>query len=267
MVRVTPSPRRQPAATPWRWAVAGALIGLCATLALFAPAAWLAAAVQQASGARVQLVEARGTVWQGSARLLLAGGTGSRDSAALPGRVDWRLRPDWLGLQARLEAGCCTRAPLQLRLAPRWRGAAVQLADGRSAWPAALLTGLGTPWNTVQPEGQLELSTQRLSVEWAAGRMSVSGSATLTVTGLSSRLSPLKPMGTYRIMLDGGDPTTLVLSTLEGSLQLSGSGRWIGSRLRFEGVATATPEHEAALANLLNIIGRRSGARSLITVD
>ena len=87
------------------------------------------------------------------------------------------------------------------------------------------------------------------------------------LTGLSSRLSTLKPMGTYRIHLQGGQPATLALATLEGRLQLSGSGRWVGSRLHFRGEASAAPEHEAALANLLNIVGRRSGSRSLISVD
>jgi general secretion pathway protein N len=56
------------------------------------------------------------------------------------------------------------------------------------------------------------------------------------------------------------------MTTLEGALLLQGSGRWVGSRLRFEGSASAAPEREAALANLLNLIGRRSGARSIITV-
>jgi general secretion pathway protein N len=58
----------------------------------------------------------------------------------------------------------------------------------------------------------------------------------------------------------------LRLETLEGSLQLSGSGQWVGERLHFRGEATAAPDREAALANLLNIIGRRSGARSLISI-
>mgnify|MGYP006994992472 CR=1 FL=1 len=56
------------------------------------------------------------------------------------------------------------------------------------------------------------------------------------------------------------------LETLEGALQLSGSGRWVGSRLHFNGAATAAPGREEALANLLNIIGRRSGARSIISI-
>jgi general secretion pathway protein N len=36
--------------------------------------------------------------------------------------------------------------------------------------------------------------------------------------------------------------------------------------LRFSGVASAQPERVEALSNLLNIVGRRDGARSIITV-
>ena len=55
-------------------------------------------------------------------------------------------------------------------------------------------------------------------------------------------------------------------SMLKRPLQLSGEGRWVGGRLRFTGEARSAPEHQAALANLLNIIGRRQGDRSIITV-
>ena len=36
--------------------------------------------------------------------------------------------------------------------------------------------------------------------------------------------------------------------------------------MRFDGEASAAPGREDALSNLLNIIGRRQGARSLITL-
>jgi general secretion pathway protein N len=73
-------------------------------------------------------------------------------------------------------------------------------------------------------------------------------------------------MGSYRITLMGGQVPTLQLDTLEGGLHLGGSGQWVGSRLRFTGVASAAPDRESALSNLLNIIGRRNGARSDITI-
>jgi general secretion pathway protein N len=246
--------------------VSGAVLGLLCALLLFAPARWLTGAVQRATGERVLLNEPRGTIWNGSAQLLLAGGPGSTDAAALPGRLDWRLRPRWDGLFAQLEAGCCTPQPLELRLRLRWSGAQVVLADRRTEWPAALLAGLGTPWNTLQIEGDLLLATHELSVEWVQGRLAIAGRAEVRAQRLSSRLSTLRPMGSYRISILGGATPALQLDTLEGALQLSGSGQWVGSRLRFSGTASAAPDREAALSNLLNIIGRRSGARSLITI-
>ena len=148
----------------------------------------------------------------------------------------------------------------------RWAGPQITVADGQSQWPAALLAGLGTPWNTLQPQGQLALQTRALTAQWAAGRMVLSGQAQLDARAMSSRLSTLRPMGSYRLVLQGGEVPTLALSTLDGALQLSGSGQWVGNRLRFAGEASAAPEREAALSNLLNIIGRRNGARSIITV-
>ena len=260
-------PNRDPwPAVPWPWAWLGALVGLLLALALFAPARWLGQLVGSATSGHVLLEEARGTVWNGSARLLLAGGAGSNDVAALPGRLDWRIHPAWTGFRAELAAACCTQGPLLLQARPRWGGVTLEVVDNRSQWPAAALAGLGTPWNTLQVEGDLLLATQGLSVEWIEGRMAVAGRAELTASRLSSRLSTLRPMGSYRITLNGGSTSTLRLETLEGALQLAGSGQWVGSRLRFSGTASAAPDREAALSNLLNIIGRRNGAQSIITI-
>ena len=263
MARVSSTFRQRP---PWAWAWTGAAIGLAAAVVLFAPAHWLAGAIQAATSGRVVLDEPRGTVWNGSAMLLLAGGAGSTDAATLPTRVDWRLRPRWDGARMELATACCTPQPLAMRARLRWGGVAIDLADVTSEWPAALLAGLGTPWNTLQIDGDLQVATQGLSVEWVQGRLSIAGRAELRAQRLSSRLSTLRPMGSYRITVLGGNTPSLQLETLEGSLQLSGTGQWVGSRLHFSGIATAAPEREGALSNLLNIIGRRSGPRSIITI-
>jgi general secretion pathway protein N len=250
----------------WAWAWSGAALGLLIALLAFAPARWLARGVENAAEGRVLLSDARGTIWNGSAQLILAGGAGSADAAALPTRIDWKLRPRWDGLAAQLGSSCCTDAPLRLRFHPRIGGARVSVGDSQSRWPAALLAGLGTPWNTLQFDGDLQLASQGLSVEWVEGRLTVAGRAELKALRMSSRLSTLRPMGSYRITLSGGETPAMQLDTLEGSLQLTGSGRWVGSRLHFSGVARAAPDREAALSNLLNIIGRRSGASSIITI-
>jgi general secretion pathway protein N len=251
---------------PWAWAIFGAALGLLFALVAFAPARWLAGAVERLTGQHVLLADARGTVWGGSARVVLTGGPGSTNAAALPGRIAWHLQPRWNGVAAALRAECCTQQPIPLRARWRWGGFSLQVGDAGSQWPASVLAGLGTPWNTLQFDGDLRLSTQDLSVEWIEGRPVIAGRAELVALRVASRLSTLRPMGSYRITVQGGTPATLRLETLEGSLQLSGSGQWVGERLRFRGEASAAPEREAALANLLNIIGRRSGARSLISI-
>jgi len=251
---------------PWAWAFGGIALGLVGAALLFAPARWLAGPLDRATGGRVLLSEPRGTIWHGSAQVVLAGGEGSTDSVALPTRVDWRLGPRWDGLSARLESDCCTPQPVAVRIRPRWGGTQLSIADSRTQWPAALLAGLGTPWNTLQFDGDLQLSTEGLSVEWVQGRLAIAGRAELTAQRLSSRLSTLRPMGSYRITVLGGATPTLQLDTLEGALQLAGSGQWVGSRLHFSGVASAAPDREGALSNLLNIIGRRNGPRSIITI-
>ncbi|WP_299765860.1 type II secretion system protein N [Ramlibacter sp.] len=233
---------------------------------LFAPARWLAGAVARATQGQVQLADPRGTVWDGSARLVLTGGRGSRDAAALPGRVGWELAPRWDGVAARLRSECCTARAIAIRARARFGGLDLAIDDSQSQWPATVAAGLGTPWNTLQLEGDLQLSTRGLSVEWIEGRPVVTGRAELLALRVASRLSTLRPMGSYRITLQGGAPTTLRVETLEGALHLTGNGQWVGPRLRFRGEASATPEREAALSNLLNIIGRRTGSRSLITI-
>ena len=251
--------------SPRAWAVAGALGGGLLAAVLWAPASWLAHSVQSATAGKVLLQEARGTVWNGSARLTLAEGAGSRDHTSLPTRLQWTLRPALTGLQMTLHSDCCTQVPLQGHLKPGWNAMTMQVQDSLVELPAELLSGLGTPWNTVALQGQLRLSTQGLQLHYRAGRANSQGLTRLEALAVSSRLSPLKPLGSYRLDIQGGDNPRLQLSTLAGDLQLSGQGQWVDSRLHFNGEASASPEREAALSNLLNILGRRQGTRSIIT--
>ena len=256
-----------PDSTPWRWSAAGAFAGLVLAIGLFAPARWLAALIKQASGEQVVLAAPRGSFWQGSAQLVFAGGTGSRDGVALPGQLTWRIRPAFGSLRLELKADCCMQQALHVQIKPAgWSGVQLAVSDSQSRWPAGLLAGLGTPWNTVQAQGELAASTQNLNVRWTQGQLSLAGRLQLDALEMSSRLSTLRPMGSYRLLLQGGNPSTLQLNTLDGSLVLTGQGQWVGQRLRFDGAASAKPGSIDALSNLLNIIGRRNGATAIIKV-
>jgi general secretion pathway protein N len=256
-----------------RWGIAGAVLGLFAALIVFAPAAWLAGAVASASQQRLILADARGTIWTGSAVVVLTGGEGSRDASSLPGRLAWTLRPAGLGLALRLEQACCLNGTVGLRVQPGFGRTTYTLVPPSGwvgQWPTAFLGGLGTPFNTMQLGGTARLVSPGLKLESVQGRLLVDGRAELELVDVSSRLSTLESLGSYRMSLagDAANPgiSLLTLTTQDGALKLSGTGTVGPAGVRFRGEARAGAAEEAALSNLLNIIGRRDGARSVISI-
>ena len=254
--------------------VSGATLGALAALVAFAPAAWLADSLATATEQRLLLADARGTVWQGSAVAVLTGGAGSRDASALPGRLAWRVGLAAGHIELTLRQDCCLNGDLRLAIAPGLGRLKVTLpaAEGvRGQWPASWLTGLGTPWNTLQLGGWLRLSSPGGAAETVQGRWRFDGSAEVRLDAINSRLSTLPQLGSYDLAVAAAPgaasgEANITLSTTEGPLQLSGSGQWAAGRLRFRGEARADEGAEAVLNNLLNLIGRRQGALSVISI-
>lgn len=256
-----------------RWAIVGMVIGALVGLIAYAPAAWLGSAVASATQQRLLLADARGTIWSGSAVAVLTGGEGSRDATSLPGRLNWTMSWRGLGLELALQHACCLNGNVLLQVQPGFGRTSYTLVaspEWVGQWPTALLGGLGTPFNTMQLGGTARLVSPKLRIETVQGRVVVDGTANLELTNVSSRLSTLETLGAYRMSLSGdaANPgiSNLQLSTQQGPLQLSGSGTAGPSGVRFRGEARAAPSEEAALSNLLNIIGRRDGARSVISI-
>jgi general secretion pathway protein N len=263
--------RRRRAAT--RAALWGAAVGALVGAIAFAPAAWLAEGVAAATGGRLLLAEARGTVWNGSAVAVLTGGTGSRDAVALPGRMQWKLGMQAWAVAVELRQACCIANGVRLLVKPSLGRVRISIPDapnGIGQWPAAWLSGLGTPFNTMQLGGSMRLASSGAAIELVEGRVRIEGSLSLDLVDISSRVSTLESLGSYRLAVIGGagpnDPVLLQLSTTDGALRLTGSGQWAGSKFRFSGEAVAAEGTQGALDNLLNIIGRRQGARSIISI-
>lgn len=255
-----------------RWGWWGAGLGALVGLVVYAPASWLAQGVVELSGQRLLLAESQGTIWHGDAVVVLTGGPGSRDARALPGRLNWTMRLSGLGLRLTFQQDCCIPTPVVMQVAfgmGRVKTDVLAQATGEVGhWPAAWLGGLGTPWNTLQLAGVLRLSSRDLSFEWAQGRLRIQGQADLMLENVSSRLTTLDRLGSYRLNLSG-DPQGLLqmqLNTMDGALQLSGQGGVSSGGMRFRGEARASEAERGALDNLLNIIGRREGDRSVISI-
>lgn len=256
---------------PARWAWLGAILGTLLALIAFAPVLWVGALLSHYTSGKVQLLNTGGTVWSGHGDVLLSGGEGSRGQTALPQGLRWKLRPGWSQgpvLRMSLSSPCCTEQPMSIALRPSFGGAQVRVDAFSSRWPAAMLVGLGTPWNTLRMDGQLLVQSPGFSLALNGGRPRLDGQLVVEAHDLATRVSTLRPLGSYRVEFRSagdGDNAALKLATLKGGLLLDGDGQWSGGRLRFRGVASAAPGQESALANLLSIIGRRDGARTLLT--
>jgi general secretion pathway protein N len=254
-----------------RWAVVGAIVGVLVGVVAFAPASWLAGAIASATNQRLVLADARGTVWSGSAVAVLAGGPDSRDATYLPGRLEWTLAPRWYGVDLAARHDCCLNGTTTVQIRPglgRIRATLVPRTDWVGQWPSAWLGGLGTPWNTLQLGGSFRLLSPGVTIESVEGRWRLDGRVELVLEQVSSRLTTLDTLGTYRVALTGSSngPTLLTVATQEGALQLTGNGTWGPGGVKFRGEARAEAGNEPALSNLLNIIGRRDGARSIISI-
>jgi len=239
-------------------------IGGCLAVVCFAPAQWLAQGIDGLTDGRMQLLQVRGTVWQGSGQWVLSAGHGSHTALALPQRVTWQWQPLWRGgLQLSIHAECCSEQPLVWQWQPLLTGWQIKLQANRSRWPVAWLSGLGAPWNTIGMQGELRLQHDDMHWSSLTGLAPSDGQAKLTLFEVSSALSPLKPLGSYELTLQGGAAPKLQLHTLDAKLQLSGSGGWRDGRWQFSGEAQASEGYEQVLGNLLGVLGQRQGQRAM----
>jgi len=155
--------------------------------------------------------------------------------------------------------------------------AALATATPVGQWPMGWLEGRGFPWNTIHPGGVLTLSTRNLQFSLKGGHWSTLGSAQVEIRQASSRLTTLDSLGTYRVLIqpdpstqvrpgDGASRALVWISTIDGALLIDGRGLIGATGFRLRAEAHAAPGNEAALDNLLNLIGRRNGASSAISI-
>src|SRR5476649_1758022 len=204
------------------------------TLAVCAPASWLASLVEQKTGGRLTLGDAQGTLWRGSA---FVGGAASGNGPVtplLPGRFTWRVSPlSLIGMvDLRLENPDALAQPVTFK--GGWKE--WQLSPSALLLPAEGLAGLGAPLNTVAPSGTMRLSWTGLELALDGNSVAVEGRTTLEMTDMASNLSSIRPLGSYALALDWhGQRAAVTLSSVKGPLLLSGTGNLANGHLQFSG--------------------------------
>jgi len=214
------------------------------------------------------LGDAQGTLWNGSA--FVGGAPSGSDPVTplLPGRFSWTLSPLVLLGQVDISVSNADALAQPVRITGSWNQ--WQVNPGQLLLPAERLAGLGAPLNTIQPAGRMRLQWTPLRMERQGNTVAVNGGTTLHMEDISSRLSPIKPLGAYQLIMDWrGSQAALDLKSVRGPLLLSGSGKLVNGRLQFSGRAEAEEGQEDRLANLLNLLGqrRRIGDKDVIALE
>ncbi len=249
--------------------IALAVLLAVAVTALFSlPAAWLAPVIEQQTAGRLTLGDPEGSLWRGSAFAGAAADAGAPVAPVLPGRFRWTLSP--LLLLGRVDARIDNPEALDNTLTVSGSWNHWQLGPASLQMPAERLAALGAPLNTMQPSGRMRLSWSDLRLHRSANTLEIEGQMLLEVSDIASALSPVKPLGAYRLQFDWqGARAQLTLATLSGPLQMEGQGAIANGRLQFSGLAWAQPGQEQRLASLLALLGQRRqiGDRNVIALE
>ena len=244
--------RRLRVALPW---LVVAVLASAAVMLTLLPAAWITPQFAKQTRGHVNLVDPAGSLWHGSATLMLAAGSDMSAATLLPGRIEWRTAfwPLFTG-RVRMTMRHSEAMPDPITVDATLRSATV--TPGAMAVPASLLSGLGAPFNTLDLQGDVRLAWS----DWRSFNQEAFGQLTVTLNDVSSRVSLVKPLGSYRLLFQAqGASSTLDLTTLKGPLMLTGSGSVSSASTSFLGTASAAPEARDNLAGLLNLLGRPSG--------
>ena len=249
------------------WLLAG-ISSVAFTVLAFFPASWMVFMVEMQTAGRLTLGDAQGTLWRGSA--FIGGAPSGSDAVTplFPGRFSWRLSPMVLLGQIDAKLENAEVLPQPVRVTGNWYQ--WQVGSAAIILPAERLAALGAPLNTVQPSGQMRLSWELLQLARQEGKFEMTGSMNLEMNDIASRLSPIKPLGTYNLALDWHRQQAFVtLKTVKGPMLLSGSGALSSGHLQFSGKAEAEAGQENGLANLLNLLGQRQreGDKNVIALE
>ena len=238
-------------------------------VALNAPANWLARHLADRTDGVVLLADAQGTVWSGSAVVALAPRATSSESdrqgagLALPGRITWTLEFERaLAPVLHLTHDGVLLQPVLARLTSD----GLALDAGAAVLPAAMLRLAGAPLNTLLPQGRCELRWNAFRID---RRGVFGGDGILRIASFALALSPVRPLGDYRIAWTSGERgIDWQLATERGPLVLEGGGSLAGRRGQARVVVRVAGDAPVAVARqldpLLDMIGRRGPGEAVI---
>lgn len=216
----------------------------CISLCIFAPASLMGYVLERASGGKLALAQTTGSLWQGAGMAILR----QKNQQQLLGSYQWDVHLFSLSVQVQTGASM----PMTVHYTPM--SGHIDIDHPQLSLPVSALEIAAPQLAPYQLQGTLEMRSDHLRLD-AAG---MKGQITVDWLRAASGLSQIKPLGDYRILLQGSDSgLNGKLSTLSGKLQLTGEGSFDkASGMHLNGTAQAAPGAAAdELNELLHHIG------------
>lgn len=238
---------------PGRGAIIIFALAFFVMLIVTAPATLLAKVVESVSNGQLVLANASGTIWQGSATPAIRQRAGSL--LALE-KLHWEILllpvlTGKLSSQFRWENNVQEK-PMLVTLSMD------QLELNNAVLPltAGLLGEISPLLQPVQLSGQVYIQSEKFILTMQG----VNGSAVAEWSNAGSVLSPVKPLGNYRMNLTGaGERLDIELSTISGVLLLEGKGSFTAKQgLHFQVSARASADSKGSINELLSNFGPES---------
>jgi general secretion pathway protein N len=236
------------------------------------PISWVSGSLASQTACRVMLQQPVGTIWQGSAALAFsepnATEGGCRDPMSVTERFHWATSCKLFSLSCSTELQF---AALEQAQQINWGLGKTQIAANEIKLPANVLEGLGNPWSTLRPRGELGARWTDINLAnlagFSTGNTQSSGVIRIIISNLASPISPVKPLGGYEISANIADTgMNWTLSTTSGPLLLKGQGEFSNKSgaagsggMHFSGEANASPESQESLIGLLSLLGKKEG--------
>jgi general secretion pathway protein N len=221
-------------------------------LVVTAPAWIIAEYLPRLTGTPMAAEVAHGTLWSGE----FSGVTlnlGAGQSVRLD-EVKWRVAP--LAL---------LRGEFALRM--DFKGAAAQgngtigrgllgglhLSEFKANFGAALLPQVLPALDIWKPGGTFEVIAPDFTYSGADSR----GTAEVFWRKAAITLSPINPIGEYRLAVDASRGVQYQLSTIDGPLKLDGQGAWTANQQpTFNGTARTQAQFQGQLIDLMRLLGK-----------
>ena len=226
------------------------------------PAAWFQVKLEQANGGQWMVSGAEGTIWDGKATLLMAERGSSSGNKIDNGRwrvvqnFRWKLRWNelWQGrlaFETVLEQGGVV-------IMISMRGVALEKLD--TQLPASVLSGVFSgPIGRYGWMGVLQARSPAFKCAWHGAACEGELELLWKDAGVSEIPGPA--LGSYRSRIVGeGQTVHFDFTTIEGRLEITGTGDMDAGGLRFIGEASATGIDAGRLEAQLRTLGRPAGA-------